>query len=153
MSNSSTRPLRCKTIKVERALGEWSELVEHDLAAAMRWYEKAALAGHVRSEFTIAHLLLTEYPKRYGIRPLDIVLSWLKHAAQARNADALFVLGCVVSEGCDLTSELEDWSPEDFWLSAALQGHGPAQKRLRARRHPEMCAALSVPLRDDHVLR
>lgn len=148
-------------------MASWAELVESDFSQAMKWYEEAALRGHVRSQFMVAHLLLS----KCDVKPVDLAIAWLKKTLQTdpTMADALFVLGCVLHEGYELSfkgstwdirasgipegTAMEDLEGVDLWIAAAKFGHRPAQRRLAFINDPRVASALSVAPNDSHILQ
>jgi hypothetical protein len=132
-------------------IANWLELVDNNVTGAIQMYEQVSLEPAnektARSEFMIAHLLLTRYPSLYGVRPISLAIAWLRRAlaTDPNMADALFVLGCLSREGCYFEApDLRDKDAEEFWLAAAKLGHGPAQRRLRQK--------LNVPVSFRHIL-
>lgn len=95
--------------------------VPADLAAAQRWYEQAARAGHLEAQTSLG-LLLFQNGNRSG------ALRWLKEAAEAGEPRAMLVYGTALFNG--------DGLPEDrvrayaFVSRAAAQGLAPAQNTL-----------------------
>src|SRR5882757_6544333 len=69
-----------------------------DLAAARRWYEKAAEGGYTKAYFDLAYLLENQ--------DLPSAMEWYEKAAAHGNATAMYNLG-VLSESQDLQSAVE----------------------------------------------
>ena len=150
---AEARPLHDR--KAAHLMGCWYERAEDDMKVALAHYEAAADAGYGDAQFTLGHLYFTK--KVDGVRNLQAAVRWWVRATKENdNADAWFTLGCVVKEGYDIHAYPELDSPVEFWIRAARQGHGPAQKRLRAAvadPSAEVLAALSVEAdHDKHIL-
>jgi TPR repeat protein len=111
-------------------LANWYEQVDDDVQTAYKLYEKAAKQDHARSCFMLGHLHMT----KIAPRNVQLAVFWFKKAieADAKMADAYFVLGCICSEGYEIREYL-DLDATDFWELAAKEGHVPALKRLQAR--------------------
>lgn len=135
-------------------MGCWCEKVDDNMKEALSHYQTAADMGHGLAQFTMGHLNMMGQIE--GVRNLQAAVRWWVKATKDHDtADAWFTLGCVVSQGYDIHAYPELDSPVEFWIRAAKQGHGPAQKRLRACKTltDEMRAALEVPVdTEKHVL-
>jgi len=92
--------------------------VPADLAAAQRWYEQAARAGHLEAQTSLG-LLLFQNGNRSG------ALRWLAQAAEAAEPRAMLVYGTALFNG--------DGVPEDRVRAYALVSRAAAQGLAPAR--------------------
>ena len=109
-------------------MARWHEEDGNDYMQALTLFVEAAEQGCAKSRSMVGHLHITK------VKPRNIQLAvyWFKKAivADAHMADAFFALGCICSEGYDI-ADYDEYEACDFWKKAALDGHEPAQQRLR----------------------
>ena len=112
-----------------RLMARWYEEVENDYQRACDFYMADAALGNARSQFMVGHLHIAHLKPRNVQR----AVFYFKQAIRtdSKMADAHFALGCICNEGYDIAEYIE-YDAVDFWKLAARQGHGPAQKKLRA---------------------
>ncbi|MBO7244461.1 MAG: sel1 repeat family protein [Alphaproteobacteria bacterium] len=105
------------------------EGVPKDLAMAVEYYKKAESAYNIDAAYELAQILLDD-----AVDPSDpkfeTGLGYLKRAAYAGQADALYQLGELFAEGKKVEKSYQN--SFGYYLMSALRGHAGAQFKLAA---------------------
>jgi len=83
----------------------------------------AANRGHAGAMFLLGDNLIKQ-----GKHNLQLAVPHFREAARRDNADAQFVLACIMMEGFDIRGM--DETPVDLLIQAASQSHKPSRKKL-----------------------
>lgn len=96
-------------------------------SAAMEWYQKAAEAGDIDAQCSIADLHMSGAP---GIEPnADAMIYWYEQAANQHHPKAQYQLGKILAEG-KLVAQNDEAAFR--WLTMSIMnGSEPAQKELQ----------------------
>lgn len=100
--------------------------VAADTDTAVRWYQKAAEAGHGEAAYRLA--LLARQSDDLPAEP-ETVLNWIKQAAEGGVAEAQYELGAVYAEGKLVD---RDFEKARQWFSAAEDALPQGPKRRQA---------------------
>ena len=125
-------PMRVLTLAAALAAGLWCAPAPAadvptpaNYGQAMRWYDRAAEAGHVRAQFYLGLMLET------GVRgPVDVTAAaaWYRQAARQGHVQAQYKLGLLHYEGRGVPRDL---ARAAHWYGKAAQGgSAPAQYNL-----------------------
>ena len=101
--------------------------VPKDLSMAVEYYKKAESAYNIDAAYELAQILLDEAKDASDPR-FETGLRYLKRAAYAGQADALYQLGELFATGKDVEKNYQ--SSFGYYLMSALRGHAGAQYKL-----------------------
>jgi TPR repeat protein len=95
------------------------------LPTAMRWYHKAASAGHVDAQVNLGVIFVDDIVRAGGTRNIEQARHWFKRAADRGDAQAMFFLGQLT------LSENQPAQQARVWFErAGKAGFGPAWNAL-----------------------
>lgn len=109
--------------------------VDVDIDTAVRWYKKAAEAGHGKAAYRLA--LLARQSDTPPAEPAT-VLSWIKKAAEGGVAAAQYELGAAYAEGKLVD---RDFAKARQWFAAAEDSLPAGPKQEQAARMRRMIEA------------
>ena len=111
------------------------KLVTRDDKESVKWYDKAAKQGHLDSQYNLAYMIINGYGCDVTPYTLNYAICINSEAAQAGNANALFMIGQIYLEINEIETDIckkinNAFRSEYCFKIAADKGHPQAKEIL-----------------------